>query len=137
MRSLFPIAVALLVLLALPGAVVFAADVLGYGPDLNARLERYLGISHRLAVSLPAAVADGDSGMLIVFNRTAQIRQGYTPARDLLRAAVMRVEPSAAQTRFDDALNLAASRANPDRSTENEAAKPDDPEPGKERNYVP
>src|SRR5438876_12042890 len=56
MRSLFPVAVALLVLFALPGAFVFAADLFGYGPDLNTWLEARLGVSHRLAVSLPAAV---------------------------------------------------------------------------------
>src|SRR5436305_7895061 len=56
MRSVFPVAVALLVLFALPGAFVFAADLFGYGSDLNAWLESRLGVSHRLAVSLPAAV---------------------------------------------------------------------------------
>ena len=252
MRSLFPISVALLVLLALPGVVVFMADLLGSGADLNAWLEARAGLSHRLAVSVPAAVAlfcaplaiivlhflrlrrkpvrvsstflwhksiedlrvnrlmqwlrrnvplllqllaallmiygvlgprlhgaigggryyvlvidnsasmsatdvppsrlhwakaealqeidaatDTDSGMVIVFNRTAEIRQSFTTDRDLLRSAVAGIEPTSAQTRLDEALNLAASRANPDRSTENEVARPDNPEPGKERTYVP
>lgn len=252
MRTAFPLAVAALVLFALPGVGVFAADLLGYGPDVNAWLESRVGVSHRLALSIPAAVAlfcvpvailllyflrlrrkpvpvsstflwkksvedlhvnrlvqwlrrnvlllmqllaafaliyavmgprlhaaagggrhyilvvdnsasmsaadvqpsrlewakaealkeidaatDADSGMVIVFNRTAEIRQSYTTNRDLLRAAVSDIRPSRAQTRFDEALNLAASRANPDRSTENEAARPDDAEPGKERTYVP
>src|SRR5947209_1476246 len=57
MRTLFPVAVALLVLFALPGAAVFAADLLGYGPALNEWLESRLGLSHHLAVSVPAAVA--------------------------------------------------------------------------------
>ncbi|HJZ53476.1 MAG TPA: hypothetical protein VKE74_00870, partial [Gemmataceae bacterium] len=57
MRSLFPVAVGLLVLFALPGAAVFAADLLGYGPDLDRWLEERLGVSHQLAVSLPAALA--------------------------------------------------------------------------------
>ena len=56
MRTLFPVAVALLVLFALPGAFVFAADLLGYGLDVNSWLEARLGVSHRLAVSIPAAV---------------------------------------------------------------------------------
>jgi hypothetical protein len=252
MRSLFPLGVVLLIVLALPGVGVFAADLLGYGADLNAWLESRVGVSHRLAVSVPAAIAlfcvppaivllyflrlrrtpvqvsstflwhksiedlhvnrlmqwlrrnvllllqllavllmiyavlgprlhaavdggryyillidnsasmsatdvspsrlawaraealreidaatDTDSGMVIVFNRTAEIRQSYTTDRDLLRAAVAGIEPTPASTRLDEALNLAESRANPARSTENEAARPDNPEPGKERTYVP
>lgn len=252
MRSLFPIAVALLVLFALPGAFVFAADLLGYGPDLNTWLEARLGVSHRLAVSIPAAVVlfcappviillyflrlrrkpvavsstflwhksiedlhvnrlmqwlrrnlllllqllavllaiyavlgprlhaalgggrhyvlvidnsasmsatdvqpnrlewakaealkeieaatDADSGMVIVFNRTAEIRQSYTTNRAVLRRAVESIQPTVSQTRFDEALNLAASLANPARSTENEVARPEAVEPGKERQYVP
>jgi hypothetical protein len=252
MRSLFPVAVALLVLFALPGAFVFAADLLGYGVDLNTWLETRLGVSHRLAVSLPAAVVlfcvppviillyflrlrrkpvpvsstflwhksiedlhvnrlmqwlrrnlllllqllavllaiyavlgprlhaalgegrhyvliidnsasmsatdvqpsrlewakaeaikeieaatDADSGMVIVFNRTAEIRQSYTTNRAVLRRAVESIQPTVAQTRFDEALNLAASLANPARSTENEVARPEAAEPGKERQYVP
>lgn len=251
-RSLFPVAVALLVLFALPGAFVFAADLLGYGPDLNSWLEARLGVSHRLAVSIPAAVVlfcvplviillyflrlrrkpvpvsstflwhksiedlhvnrlmqwlrrnlllllqllavllaiyavlgprlhaalgggrhyvlvidnsasmsatdvqpsrlewakaealkeidaatDADSGMVIVFNRTAEIRQSYTTNRAVLRRAVESIQPTAAQTRFDEALNLAASLANPARSTENEVARPEGAEPGQERQYVP
>ena len=251
MRSVFPIAVAVLVLFAVPGALVFAADLLGYGPELNAWLEARLGVSHRLAVSVPAAVAlfcvppllillyflrlrrkpvpvsstflwhksiedlhvnrlmqwlrrnillllqllavllliysilgprlhaavgdgrhyvlvidnsasmsatdvppsrlewakaeaiweidaatDADSGMVIVFNRAAEIRQSYTANRDLLRSAVRGIEPSQMQTRLDEALNLAASLANPARSTEDAAARPENPEPGKERTYV-
>lgn len=252
MRTLFPIAVALLVLFALPGAFVFAADLFGYGSDLNAWLESRLGVSHRLAVSLPAAVVlfcvpliiillyflrlrrkpvpvsstflwhksiedlhvnrlmqwlrrnlllllqllavllaiyavlgprlhaalgggrhyvliidnsasmsatdvqpsrlewakaealkeieaatDADSGMVIVFNRTAEIRQSYTTNRAVLRRAVESIQPTVSQTRFDEALNLAASLANPARSTENEVARPEGAEPGKERQYVP
>ena len=251
-RSLFPVAVALLVVFALPGAVVFAADLLGHGPELNSWLESRLGLSHRLAVSVPAAVAlfcvplvlillyflrlrrkpvpvsstflwhksiedlhvnrlmqwlrrnillllqllavllliygvlgprlhatlgggrhyvlvldnsasmsatdvppsrlkwakaeaikeidaatDDDSGMVIVFNRTAEIRQSYTTNRDLLRAAVRGVEPAQSQTRLDEALNLAASLANPTHSTEDAAARPENTEPGKDRTYVP
>ena len=251
MRYGFPVAVAALVLFALPGVGVFAADLLGYGPTLNVWLESRVGLSHRLALSVPAALAlfavpaaivvlhllrlrrrplvvsstllwrastedfhanallrwlrrnvplllqllaafllvyavlgprlhaafgtgrryvliidnsasmsaidvrptrlewakaeaikeidaatDDDVGMVVVFNRTAETRQSYTSDRDQLRAAVRAIEPSAAQTRLDEALRLAAGLANPSRSTENEAARPPDAEPGKERTYV-
>ena len=251
MRFAFPVAVAALVLFALPGVGVFAADLLGYGPALDAWLESRVGLSHHLALSIPAALVlfavplviivlhllrlrrrplvvsstllwrasvedfhanallrwlrrnvplllqllaafllvyavlgprlhaalgsgrhdilvidnsgsmsatdvqptrlewakaeaikeidaatDDDFGMVVVFNRTAEIRQSYTSDRDQLRAAVRNIEPSAAQTRLDEALRLAAGLANPARSTENEAARPAGVEPGKERTYV-
>jgi hypothetical protein len=47
------------------------------------------------------------------------------------------IEPTQRTTRIDEALTLADSLANPTRSAENEAAKPENPEPGKERVYVP
>lgn len=252
MRTFFPIAVALLVLLALPGAIAFAADFFGYGAELNTWLEARFGISHALALTLPAAgvllavppllvllyflrlrrkpvavsstflwnksiedlhvnrlmqwlrrnillllqllaifmllyavlgprlhgtngpagrhyilmldnsasmsatdvkpnrlawakaeaikeidaATDADFGMVIVFNRTAEIRQSYTGNRTLLREAVHAIQPTVFSTRIDEALNLAASLANPSRSTENEVARPDNPEVGKERTYV-
>jgi hypothetical protein len=252
MRFGFPVAVAALVVFALPGVGIFVADLLGYGPALDAWLESRVGLSHRLALSVPAALVlfavpvviivlhllrlrrrphvvsstllwrasaedfhanallrwlrrnvplllqllaaflfvyavlgprlhaalgsgrhyilvidnsasmsatdvnpsrlewakaeaikeidaatDDDFGMVIVFNRTAEIRQSYTSDRDQLRAAVRNIEPSAAQTRLDEALRLAAGLANPARSTENEAARPEvGVEPGKERTYV-
>jgi hypothetical protein len=87
------------------------------------------------ALKLIAAAHDGDPGMVIVFNSTAEIRQSYTTNKDELRAAVTAVEPTQHLTRIDEALALAASRANPTRSTENVVASPDNPEPGKERTY--
>jgi hypothetical protein len=57
MRTLFPIGVILLILLALPGLFVFAADLLGYGAELNAWLESRYNVSHRVAIALPAAIA--------------------------------------------------------------------------------
>jgi von Willebrand factor type A domain/Aerotolerance regulator N-terminal len=252
MRSLFPIGVVLLILLAIPGVAVFTADLLGYERDINAWLESTLSISHRLAVALPAAIAlfcvppaiillyflrlrrkpvtvsstylwkksiedlhvnrlmqwlrrnilllmqllaslmmiyavmgprlhgsviggkhyillidnsasmsaidvkptrlawakqqalreidaatDDDSGMVIVFNSTAEILQSYTNNRGELRAAVNRIQASQKPTRIDEALSLAASLANPQKSTENESAAPAGAEPGKERQYVP
>ncbi|CAN5162403.1 BatA and WFA domain-containing protein [soil metagenome] len=251
MRTLFPIAVVLLCLLALPGIVVFGADLCGYEADINGTLEQRLGISHHLAVSLPAAIilfcippliillyflrlkrkpvtvsstylwkksiedlhvnrlmqwmrknvllllqllailtliyaalgprmhgrisggkhyiliidnsasmsatdvkptrlawaqaealreidgaTDSDTGMVIVFNSTAEILQSYTNNRDELRAAVRSITPTQTPTRIDEALALAASLANPQNSTVNEALKPLDVEPGKERTYA-
>ena len=253
MRTLFPIAIVLLVVFALPGVAVFAADLTGYGGDVNTWLEGTFGVSHRVTIALPAAVVlflippllillyflrlkrkpiavpstflwqksiedlhvnrlmqwirqnilllmqllailmliygvlgprlhgaivggkhyilivdnsvsmtatdvppnvdrlawaktqalkeidaatDADSGMVIAFNDTAEIRQSYTTNRAALRRAVEAIEPTDHVTRVDEALSLAASLANPARSTENEAAAPADPEPGKERTYV-
>ena len=252
MRFAFPVAVAALILLSLPAVGVLAADVFGYGPDLNTWLEERGGLSHHLAVSLPAAfvllavpvaliilhllrlrrtplivsstlfwrasmddlhanalfrwlqrnvplllqllaaflfvygilgprlhgatgtgrhyilvidnsasmsatdvsptrldwakaealkqidaATDDDVGMVIAFNRAAEIRQSYTADRELLRAAVRSIKQSAGQTRFDEALRLAAGLANPTTSTENEVSRPPNAEPGKDRTYVP
>ncbi len=251
LRTLFIAGVVCLVLLALPGVGVLAADLLGYGPDLNAWLERAAGVSHRVAITLPAAVAlfgvppliillyflrlkrkpqavsstflwkksvedlhvnrlmqwlrrnfllllqvfaalmmiygvlgprlhgsvlggrhyiilidnsasmtatdvapsrlawaraeaikeidaatDADIGMVIAFSDKAEIRQSYTANRGELRAAVNAVQPTQRPTKIDEALNLAASLANPARSTDDAAAAPANPEPGKERTYV-
>ena len=251
MRTLFVLGVVFLVLLALPAAGVLAADLLGGGADLNAWLEAHAAVSHRVAVTLPAAAAlllvppaivllyflrlkrtsvpvsstylwkksvedlhvnrlmqwlrrnfllllqvfaalmlvygvlgprlhgavlggrhyilvidnsasmtatdvaptrlawakaealkeidaaaDSDTGMVIAFSDAAEIRQSYTGNRGELRAAVNAVQPTQRPTKIDEALNLAASLANPARSTENEAAAPADPEPGKARTYV-
>ncbi|WP_439620238.1 VWA domain-containing protein [Gemmata sp.] len=252
MRFAFPVAVAALIALSLPAVGVLTADAAGYGPDLNTWLETRGGLSHHLAVSLPAAfvllavplglvvlhllrlrrtpvvvsstlfwrastedlsanallrwlqrtvplllqllaaflfaygvlgprlhaalgsgkhfiilidnsasmaatdagpsrldwakaealkridaAAEGDVGMVVAFNRAAEIRQSYTADRELLRAAVRGVRQSVGQTRLDEALRLAAGLANPTSSTENEAARPPNADPGKERTYVP
>jgi hypothetical protein len=251
MRTLFPLGVAALTLFALPGALVFLADLLGYGAAANTWMENRLGVSHRLALGLPAAVTlacvpplivllyflrlrrkpvavsstflwqksiedlhvnrlmqwirrnvllllqllaaflllygvlgprlhaavsggryyillldnsasmsatdvaptrldwakqqalreidaatDADTGMVIAFSDTAEIRQSYTTNRAQLRRAVEGVQPTQRGTRLDEALSLAASLANPTRSTDDVAAAPADPEPGKERTYV-
>lgn len=251
MRTLFPILVVLLVLFALPGVAVFAADLAGYGAEMNTWLEGQLGVSHRVAIGLPAALVmftippliillyflrlrrkpiavpstflwkksiedlhvnrlmqwlrrnillllqllavflliygvlgprlhgavfggrhyillidqsasmsardvspdrlswakaealkeidastDADVGMVIAFSDVAEIRQSYTGNRAALRRAVEGIQPTQRLTRLDEALSLAASLANPSRSTENEAAAPANPEPGKERTYV-
>jgi hypothetical protein len=251
LRTFFPIAVVLLALFALPGVIIFGADLLGYDRPVNEWLESRLGVSHRVAVSLPAAVVlfcvppiiillyvlrlkrkpivvsstylwkksiedlhvnrlmqwlrrnilmllqllaamvmiyavlgprmygklgggrhyiiiidhsasmsaldvdpnrlawakqealkeidaatDSDSGMVIAFHSTAEIRQSYTTNRAALRKAVEGIEPSQSPTRIDEALSLAASLANPSKSTENESVAPANPEPGKARTYV-
>jgi hypothetical protein len=80
--------------------------------------------------------ADSDSGMVIVFNSEANIVQSYTNDRGLLRDKVRRIQPTQRPTRLDEALSLAASLANPLRSTENQQVKPEAEEQGKERTYV-
>src|SRR5436189_812959 len=55
------------------------------------------------------ASGDDDSGMVIVFNSAAEIRQSYTTNRHLLRQVVRAVEPTQRVTRIDEALTLADS----------------------------
>jgi hypothetical protein len=82
------------------------------------------------------AATDADTGMVIVFNSTAEIRQSYTNNRDLLKRAVEAVQPTQNPTQVDEALSLAASLAQPFTSTEDAAVRPENPEPGKERTYA-
>ena len=90
----------------------------------------------REAIKQIDASSDTDLGMVIVFNANAEIRQSYTSNKDLLRSAVNNIEGTLQVTRIEEALRLAESLANPTRSTENEAIRPLDQEPGKERTYV-
>jgi hypothetical protein len=83
------------------------------------------------------AATDADFGMVIAFSDVAEIRQSYTSSRAALKRAVEAVQPTQHVTRLDEALTLAASLANPTRSTENAVVAPANPEPGKERTYVP
>jgi hypothetical protein len=83
------------------------------------------------------AHTDDDFGMVIVFSSNAEIRQSYTGDRNLLRQAVADVEPTHRTTRIGEALALADSLANPQRSTEDVASRPANEESGKERTYVP
>jgi hypothetical protein len=82
------------------------------------------------------AATDADFGMLIVFNSRAEIRQSYTSDRSILRNRVREIEATERTTNIEEALNLADSLANPKTSAENEAVKPDNAEPGKERTYA-
>jgi von Willebrand factor type A domain/Aerotolerance regulator N-terminal len=87
------------------------------------------------AIKIIDSANESDPGLLIVFNSTAEIRQSFTFNKEELKAAVRAVEPTQHTTRLDEALALAASRANPTKSTENAAVAPANPEPGKERTY--
>src|SRR5262245_31357912 len=82
------------------------------------------------------AAGDNDIGMLIVFNSRDEIRQSNTSDRAMLRQRVREIEATSRPTAIDEALNLADSLANPRTSTENEAVKPTNTEPGQERTYA-
>src|SRR5258708_4482445 len=56
-RYWFPIAVAVLVVLSLPALIAFAADLLGYGGEMNAWLEGRTGLTHHTALPVWAASA--------------------------------------------------------------------------------
>jgi hypothetical protein len=82
------------------------------------------------------AHSDNDVGMVIQFSSEATTLQSYTNDRSLLRKAVRDIEPTNRPTRFKEALDLADGLANPHGSAENEASRPENEEPGKERTYV-
>jgi hypothetical protein len=83
------------------------------------------------------AYTDDDVGMVIVFNSRASTLRPFTSNRDLLRRAVEGIAQTQRVTNIEEALSLADSLANPLRSAEDAAARPDDVEAGKERTYVP
>jgi hypothetical protein len=68
--------------------------------------------------------SDRDVGMVVVFNADAQTLRSFTSDRGLLRRAVELIEPTHRPTRLDEALNLAASLANPQSTTEETADQP-------------
>ena len=73
--------------------------------------------------------AEDDVGMVIAFNSRASILQPYTSERSLLRAAVAKITPTQRTTRIEEALQLADSLANPLRSTDDAAVRPDNEDP--------
>jgi hypothetical protein len=90
------------------------------------------------ALKLIDEQGDDNIGMVISFNSKATTLQAYTKNRTKLRDAVLSVQQTNNSTRLDEALSLADSLANNPRSTEDQAAQPEEPiEPGKERDYVP
>ena len=82
------------------------------------------------------AATDRDYGMVIVFNSSAEILQSYTNNRGQLRSAVEKIEQTQRTTRIEEALSLADSLANPNRSADDASVRPANVEPGKERTYV-
>ncbi|MFL5242230.1 MAG: vWA domain-containing protein [Gemmataceae bacterium] len=82
------------------------------------------------------AYTDNDFGMVLVFNSTAEILQSYTNDRNLLRLAVRNIDLTHRPTRIGEALTLADSLANPQRSSDDNAVRPAGEEAGKERTYV-
>jgi hypothetical protein len=93
-----------------------------------------LAEAKRLALEEIDAAGDEDVGMVIAFNSTAEIRRSFTANKAELRRAVEQVEPTDRPTRLDEALSLAGSRANPERSSENQAVAP--PAGAQQRTYV-
>ncbi|HXG08588.1 MAG TPA: VWA domain-containing protein [Gemmataceae bacterium] len=67
---------------------------------------------------------DTDYGMVIVFNSSAEILQSFTNDRNLLRRAVEGIGPTQRTTRIEEALSLAESLANPNRSADEAAPQP-------------
>lgn len=80
--------------------------------------------------------AEGDMGMVLAFNSRASILQPYTSDRALLRAAVSKIAQTQRPTRIEEALQLADSLANPLRSTDDAAVRPDNEDPAQARTYV-
>ncbi len=96
-----------------------------------------LEVARKEALETIDSYTDNDAGMVIVFDSSAKTLQSFTTDRNLLRRAVRDITQSQAPTRIEGALSLAESLANPQRSTENEAVRPEGEEPGKERTYAP
>jgi hypothetical protein len=88
------------------------------------------------ALKVIDAATEDSVGMVIVFNSRATTLQAYTTNKAKLRDAVNGIRQSHLPTRLDDALTLADSLANPRRSTEDVASRPENPEAGQERTYV-
>ncbi len=79
---------------------------------------------------------DSDTGMVIEFNSRASILQPYTRDKGLLRAAVRRITQTQRVTRIDEALALADSLANPHKSADDQAVRPEGEDPAARRQYV-
>jgi hypothetical protein len=82
------------------------------------------------------AANDTDYGMVIVFNSSAEILQSYTNNKGQLNSAIAQIEQTQRPTRIEEALTLADSLANPNRSADDASVRPANVEPGKERTYV-
>ncbi|MFO0843831.1 MAG: VWA domain-containing protein, partial [Gemmataceae bacterium] len=95
-----------------------------------------LEAARKVALDLIDGRAESDAGMVIEFNSRATILQPYTRDKGLLRAAVRKVSQTARPTRIDEALALADSLANPHRSGDDQAVRPEGEDPAEARTYV-
>ena len=77
-----------------------------------------------------------DFGMVIAFNSKATTLQAYTNDKEKLREAVRGIEQTQRTTRIEEALALAESLANPERSTEDASMQPDDVPEDQKRTLV-
>ncbi|MBI1830858.1 MAG: VWA domain-containing protein, partial [Planctomycetes bacterium] len=82
------------------------------------------------------AASDNDFGMVIVFNSKATTLQAYTNDREKLRDAVRSIAATERPSRIEEALMLAASLANPVRSTEDLSMQPADVPDDQKRTMV-
>jgi hypothetical protein len=96
-----------------------------------------LEAAKRMALDEIARHTDSDVGMVIEFNGSASVLQGYTSDRNLMRDAVRRIVATQQPTRLDGALRQAESLANPPNSAEDAKVRPPDEDPTRGRAYVP
>jgi hypothetical protein len=95
-----------------------------------------LEVARNEALQLIDSRAEGDTGMVIEFNSRATPVEPYTRDKSRLRAAVRRVTQTQRPTNIEDALELASSLANPHRSGDDEAVRPENEDPSQRRTYV-
>src|SRR5262245_7044539 len=84
-----------------------------------------LEAARKQALELIDSRPEGDSGMVIEFSSSARPLQAYTRDKSLLRAAVRRVTQTLRPTNINEALLQVDARANPHRSTDDAAVRPD------------
>ncbi len=82
------------------------------------------------------SMREGDAGMVIAFNSRAVVMEPFTTDHGKLRKAIRLIKQSQASTRIDDALLQAEGRANPQRTTDDQASRPPGEDPSKARTYV-
>jgi hypothetical protein len=92
--------------------------------------------ARREALKVIDAATEDSVGMVIAFNSKASTLQSYTSNKAKLRDAVNGIRQTNRPTRIEDAILLADSLANPRRSTENVASRPDNVDPAQERTFV-
>lgn len=95
-----------------------------------------LDLAREEALRLIDSRDESDAGMVIAFNSRAAVLEPFTTDRSVLRRAVRRVEQTQAPTRINEALLQADGRANPLRSADDQASRPEGEDPEKARTYV-